>query len=310
MHKVLIATRSICWGAFALSICSCNANSPSKLDPQTPPKENQTTAATSNDIPRSTPIITSSPTTSPVPLIVTAKPATLVAVPYVNPLNAIPLAAKQQVANSTGSPTPNSTKLVTLANANSQIDPATNAIIPPADRLTKQPSRQQPSNSNIPSAACRAFPCLILSQDTNGSLNRFNNPIYKLTAYRDRTANYIFQFDAVTGRGFTQSRNRYQSNTEAPLPDGSYAVAARVVKGNIAEVGGTMVPIFPKSGFDSRMRRTALGIHWDPSFDKDAKEDGTSGCIGLTNKRDYYQVRNFILKYHPRSLEVQIDRGS
>jgi hypothetical protein len=307
MHKVLIATRSICWGVLALSIGSCNVNSQSKLDPQTPPKENLNATATSNDIPRSTPIITSSPTTSPVPQIVTAKPATLVAVPYVNPLNAIPLAAKQQVTDSTASPTPNSTKLVTVANANSQIDPATNNIITPTDRLTRQPTRQQPANS-IPSAACRAFPCLILSQDANGSVNRFNNPVYKLTAYRDRTANYSFQFDAVSGRGFTQSRNRYQSNTEAPLPDGSYSIAARVVKGTIAEVGGTMLPIFPKPGFDSRMRRSALGIHWDPSFDKDAKEDGTSGCIGLTNKQHYYQVRNFVLKYRPRSLEVQIDR--
>ncbi|WP_310485175.1 hypothetical protein [Chamaesiphon sp. VAR_48_metabat_403] len=284
MHKVLIATQSICWGALALSICSCNANSQSKLDSQSvPPQETLTATATPNDIPRSTPIITSSPTISPAPQVVTAKPAALVEVPYVNPLNAIPLAAKQQVANS-------------------------NSDTPPVDRLTKQPTSDLTPNSNLPSAACRSFPCLILSQDSDRALNKFNNPVYKLTAYRDRTANYIFQFDAVTGRGFTQSKNRYKSNTEAPLPDGSYAIAARVVKGTIAEVGGTMVPIFPKPGFDRRMRRTALGIHWDPSFEKDAKEDGTSGCIGLTSKQHYYQVKNFVLKYRPRSLEVQIDR--
>ncbi len=309
MHKVLIATRSICWGALVLSIASCNANSQSKLDPQSaPPQENLTATATSKDIPRSTPIITSSPTTSPTPQVVTAKPAALVEVPYVNPLNAIPLAAKQQIANEVGSATKTTTKLVNLANTNSGIDPAKNINTTPVDRLTKQPARDLAPNSNSPAAACRSFPCLILSQDANRSLNKFNNPVYKLTAYRDRTANYSFQFDAVTGRGFTQSRNRYQSNTEAPLPDGSYAIAARVVKGTIAEVGGTMLPIFPKPGFDRRMRRTALGIHWDPSFDKDAKEDGTSGCIGLTNKNHYYQVKNFVLKYRPRSLEVQIDR--
>ena len=308
MPKVLIATRLMSWGAIALSVCSCNANSQSKLDPQrTSPGAQQTPTSTPSDLPRSTPIITSSPTTSPTPQIVTAKPAALVEVPYVNPLNAIPLAAKQQIANNVKSPTKTANKLATSANANARIDPDTNAVMPSADRLAKQPSRPQSPNSNISSASCLAFPCLILSRDID-RLNKFNNPIYKLTAYRDRTSNYIFQLDAVTGRNFTQSRNRYQSSTEAPLPDGSYSVAARVVKGTIAEVGGTMIPIFPKSGFDPRMRRTALGIHWDPSFDKDAKEDGTSGCIGLTNKSSYYQVRNFILKYHPRSLEVQIDR--
>lgn len=309
MPKVLIATHLMSWGAIAVSVCSCNANSQSKLDPQpTSPGAQQTATSTSRDLPRSTPIITSSPTTSPTPQIVTAKPAALVEVPYVNPLNAIPLAAKQQIANDLKSPTKATNKSDPVANANSQLSPDTNAIMPSADRLAKQLTRKKSPNSNIPSASCRTFPCLILSQDTDRSFNKFNNPIYKLTAYRDRTSDYSFQLNAVTGRGFTQSRNRYQSNTEAPLPDGSYSIATRVVKGTITEVGGTMIPIFPKSGFDSRMRRTALGIHWDPSFDKDAKEDGTSGCIGLTNKSNYYQVRNFILKYRPRSLEVQIDR--
>jgi hypothetical protein len=176
-------------------------------------------------------------------------------------------------------------------------------------KLLSQPShKHQAHDTSSPLASCPAFPCLILTPDSSNLQNRFNNPIYKLTAYRDKTSNYLFQFDAVTGRGFTQHRNRYKSNTEAPLPDGSYAVVPRVVTGTIREVGGTMVPIFPKPGFDPRMRRTALGIHWDPSFDRDKKEDGTSGCIGLTHKNDYHQVRDFILKYRPRSLEVQITR--
>ncbi len=173
-------------------------------------------------------------------------------------------------------------------------------------------TRQDPQVVNHPrsrSSICRAFPCLILSLDPSHAHNRFNNPTYKLTAYRDRTSDYLFQLDAVAGRGFTQARNRYQSNTEAPLPDGSYSVSARTVVGTIWEVGGTMVPIFPKPGFDARMRRTALGIHWDPSFNKDKKEDGTSGCIALTTKGDYHRVRDFVLKYRPRSLEVRIEHN-
>jgi hypothetical protein len=158
------------------------------------------------------------------------------------------------------------------------------------------------------SAACRSFPCLVLSRDASDPRNRFNNPIYKLTAYRNHNSNRTFRLNAVSGRAFTQQRNRYKSQTHAPLPDGSYSVATSTVNGTIPEVGGTMIPIFPKPGFNPRMRRMALGIHWDPSFNKDRQDDGTSGCVGLTTKQDYRRVRDFVLAYHPRSLEVRIDR--
>ncbi|WP_310428085.1 hypothetical protein [Chamaesiphon sp. VAR_48_metabat_135_sub] len=266
MHQVLIAVRVIGWSTIVLSMGSC-ANSQLTLNAQnSTATENPALLPIVDKDPvlkqsQPDPLVSSSTVQSPPPIapevakIATTKSPNLVSVPYVNPLNSIPLLAQHQIANS-----------------------------------------------------CQAFPCLILSQSPNHPHNRFNNPIYKLTAYRDNTSNRVFQLDAVTGRGFTQARNRYQSLTEAPLPDGSYAVASRVVVGSIREVGGTMVPIFPKQGFNPKMRRTALGIHWDPSFDKDKKEDGTSGCIGLTKKGDYHRVRDFIIKYHPRSLEVQIDR--
>jgi hypothetical protein len=164
------------------------------------------------------------------------------------------------------------------------------------------------ADANMRSSSCRAFPCLVLSRDSSNPKNRFNNPIYKLTAYRNRSSGQTFRLNAVSGRAFTQNRNRYQTQTHAPLPDGSYSVATGVVQGNIPEVGGTMIPIFPKPGFNARMTRSALGIHWDPSFNQDRKEDGTSGCVGLTTKHDYRRVRDFVLAYHPRSLEVRIDR--
>ena len=266
------------------------------------------------------PIVASSPVVSLPP---TNPQATkLASVPDVNPLNSISILAQQQISDIPASKHQAGVKSPSSSNPDSQINIDDNdrylqleqlsnisAIPNQIYQLAKHPNRKHQTHNPILSpASCQVFPCLILTQDPRNPQNRFNNPIYKLTAYRDKTSKYTFKLNAVTGRGFTQTRNRYQSNTEAPLPDGSYSIAARVVAGNIREVGGTMVPIFPKSGFNPRMRRTALGIHWDPSFDKDKKEDGTSGCIGLTNKNDYHQVRDFILKYHPRSLEVKIDR--
>jgi hypothetical protein len=275
MHKVLIAARIVGWSTIALSMSSCNANSSPTPTAQNPHPMGNSASSLIASVDRAAPVEHRSQ-----PIIASPSvPSSLLADP----------------------------QLVTAENYHVRVEQVSK--IPTIPKLVKHPSRKhQTHNTIFPLTSCQAFPCLILSQDPRNPQNKFNNPIYKLTAYRDKTSNYIFQLDAVTGRGFTQTRNRYQSNTEAPLPDGSYLVAARVVAGNLAEVGGTMMPIFPKPGFNPRMRRTALGIHWDPSFDRDEKEDGTSGCIGLTNKNDYHQVRDFILKYHPRSLEVQINR--
>jgi hypothetical protein len=293
MSKVLIAAGVIGWSIVATSTIGCSSKSntaninlaPMAVAEQTAPLQNRD---------RSTPIVASSAVPSIAPAssqdvkIATGSTQALVSVPYVNPLNSITDLAQQ--------PAP----------SKSESDPQDTI----ADDL--QPTRSEDlgniaarANKN---AICKSFPCLILTQSPSRPHNKFRNPIYKLTAYRNKTSSSTFQLDAVTGRGFTQTRNRYQSQTEAPLPDGSYSISSRVVVGTLAEVGGTMVPIFPKPGFDRRMRRSALGIHWDPSFNKDKKEDGTSGCIGLTSKNNYHRVRDFVLTYHPRSLEVQIDR--
>jgi hypothetical protein len=331
MHKVLVAARfgradaarTIGWCAIAISICSCSANSQSNAQnissTATPVVEAKIVA---QPLPLA-PTTKSSPAVgSPSPQIGTTPSASVESAPYVNPLDSIALNAKDRLANAPTSTRQARLKSATLTNASARIntdDGGGNIEIEQLSKALASSNQNSPGgkdrqarlpaqNSLSPSASCRAFPCLVLSRDPNHPQNRFNNPIYKLTAYRDRTSDSSFQLDAVTGRGFTQTRNRYQSNTEAPLPDGSYAVAATVVKGTIREVGGTMVPIFPKPGFDPRMRRTALGIHWDPSFDKDDKEDGTSGCIALTSKNDYHKVRDFVLKYRPRSLEVRITR--
>jgi hypothetical protein len=269
MHQILIAVQVIGWSTLALSMVSCNANSHATLNAQNPPSEKNVVSSSMID-------------TAP------------------------PLKNQSQPASIVGSSPPNqSSPAIAVETSNVGTMEPTNLVpVPYVNPLNSIALSAQKQISN----SCEEFPCLVLSQAPNHPHNKFNNPIYKLTAYRDKTSNYTFQLNAVTGRGFTQSRNRYQSMTEAPLPDGSYSMAARVVVGSIPEVGGTMVPIFPKPGFNPQMRRSALGIHWDPSFDKDKKEDGTSGCIGLTKKGDYHRVRDFILKYHPRSLEVQIIR--
>jgi hypothetical protein len=316
MHKVLIAARTLGWCAIALSLFSCSSNSPSNaqnisLSTNAASSPNTLAKPVPTNIERSStaPTMTSSTAvSSQVPQIGTTLDREVVSEPYVNPLDSIALDAKKQVANDPTSKSKSAALTPTRLNPDANDNNVQIQQLSTALALTKQPPQSPSQNQLSASAPCRAFPCLILSRDPSNPQNRFNNPIYKLTAYRDRTSSSIFQLDAVTGRGFTQTRNRYQSNTEAPLPDGSYSVAAKVVNGTIREVGGTMIPIFPKPGFNPRMKRTALGIHWDPSFDKDDKEDGTSGCIGMTNKNDYYKVRDFVLKYRPRSLEVRITR--
>ena len=288
MSKVLIAVGVIGWSVIAGSNVSCSSKSntaninlaPMAVAEQTVPVQNPDLSAVPPITPIGSPDVKIATISSPAP------------VPYVNPLNSIADLARKPTTDAKEQSNSDATPQDAIAD---DLQPAG------VEDLGDIAAR---ANKN---AICKSFPCLILSQASSRPRNKFQNPIYKLTAYRDKTSS-AFQLDAVTGRGFTQTRNRYQSQTESPLPDGSYSIASRVVTGSLAEVGGTMVPIFPKPGFDRRMRRSALGIHWDPSFNKDKKEDGTSGCVGLTSKNNYHRVRDFILKYHPRSLEVQITR--
>jgi hypothetical protein len=150
--------------------------------------------------------------------------------------------------------------------------------------------------------------CAVLQLSKSTKINRFGNPIYKLTAYAKVNGQLVskYTWNTVSGRSNTQQRNRFQSNTHAPLPDGRYQISSRIVRGTLPEVGGTMIPIYPQSGFDRRMRRTDLGIHWDPSYNVDRGEDGTSGCVGLTTRSDYSQFKTFVKKYHPQTLVVDI----
>jgi hypothetical protein len=53
--------------------------------------------------------------------------------------------------------------------------------------------------------------------------------------------------------------------------------------------------------------RSALGFHVDPSYNKDPKEDGTSGCIGLTNAADFRSFWSDVQRYQIRDLQVAIN---
>ncbi|TRU22407.1 MAG: L,D-transpeptidase [Microcystis aeruginosa Ma_QC_B_20070730_S2] len=130
--------------------------------------------------------------------------------------------------------------------------------------------------------------------------NKLGNPLYQLSLYGN--GQLIAAYMTVAGRAHTQNYNRHQAGTEAPLPDGKYRVAREPVPGTIPEAGDRFLPIQPLF----RTRRSALGIHYDPSFEKPNGEDGTSGCIALTNRADLDQVLNYVRTYRPQYLEVNI----
>lgn len=130
--------------------------------------------------------------------------------------------------------------------------------------------------------------------------NSFGNPLYELKLFAD--GREINSFDTVSGRYHTQNKNRNVSGTQAPLPNGEYTVSQYYVPGTHYEVGGRFLPIHPKFGTG----RSALGIHYDPSFEKSQKDDGTAGCIALTNKEELDVVLNYVQQYQPKFLDVQI----
>ncbi|OKH22787.1 hypothetical protein NIES593_11735 [Hydrococcus rivularis NIES-593] len=133
-----------------------------------------------------------------------------------------------------------------------------------------------------------------------GLTNTLGNPLYELRLYANGQLRGTYT--TVSGRAYTQNRNRHQAGTEAPLPDGIYKVAKTSVAGTIAEAGDRFLAIQPLF----RTGRSALGIHYDPSFEKNNGEDGTSGCIALTNRRDLDLVLNYVRTYQPQYLEVNI----
>ncbi|NJR15171.1 MAG: L,D-transpeptidase family protein [Calothrix sp. CSU_2_0] len=133
-----------------------------------------------------------------------------------------------------------------------------------------------------------------------GQANQLGNPLYELRLFTNgqQVASYI----TVSGRAYTQEKDRNRSGTEAPLPDGRYKVAKNVTRGTIPEAGDRFLGLQPTFSTG----RTALGIHYDPSFNKNNGEDGTSGCIALTNREDLNQVLEYVRNYRPQFLKVSI----
>ena len=141
---------------------------------------------------------------------------------------------------------------------------------------------------------------LKLVRDPGKGTNDVGNPIYTLEAYIN--GQKYQTFDVVSGTRNSQGFDRHQGNNAAPLPDGLYDVSNRIISGNSLEVGKTFIGIFPK--FETG--RNALGIHLDRSFNKTNGYDGTAGCIGMTNPVDRDAINDFVVKYHPHNLSVNI----
>ena len=131
-------------------------------------------------------------------------------------------------------------------------------------------------------------------------VNQMGNPLYELLLFAN--GQQVGSYITVSGRAYTQTRDRDRSGTEAPLPDGRYSLAKRVTRGSVPEAGDRFLAIQPQF----RTGRTALGIHYDPSFEKNNGEDGTSGCIALTNRDDLSEVLEYVRIYHPQFLDVTI----
>ncbi|BAY10349.1 L,D-transpeptidase [Calothrix sp. NIES-2098] len=131
-------------------------------------------------------------------------------------------------------------------------------------------------------------------------VNHLGNPLYELRLFAN--GQQIGSYMTVSGRAYTQTRDRDRSGTEAPLPDGRYRVAKRVTRGSIPEAGDRFLAIQPQF----HTGRTDLGIHYDPSFEKNNGEDGTSGCIALTNREDLTEVLEYVRTYKPQFLNVTI----
>ncbi len=169
---------------------------------------------------------------------------------------------------------------------------------------SKEPQRVR-SNSRQNIAAISRPPLsgnyLRLVRDPNKGTNDVGNPLYTLEAYV-RGEKYQ-TFNAVSGTARSQNFNRYRGENSAPLPDGSYSVSSQIVAGTLPEVGRTFISIQPRF----QTGRTDLGIHLDPSFNRQNGFDGTAGCIGIATVAERNAINEFVAKYRPRNLFVKIE---
>lgn len=174
-----------------------------------------------------------------------------------------------------------------------------------------QESKSQESNSqelisknlNIANNQCSApaNTSSYMRLETTGRKNALGNPLYELCLYAEGQLQGIY--DTVTGRAYTQQNNRHRSGTQAPLPDGKYQIAENTLPGLKPESGTEFLPIFPL--FNTG--RSKLGIHYDPSFEKNNGQDGTGGCLALTNKADLDKVLQYFHTYRPKYMSVDIE---
>ncbi len=134
---------------------------------------------------------------------------------------------------------------------------------------------------------------------STGNKNKLNNPILELKLVVN--GQQIGSYPCVSGRSFTQDSNK----TNNVLPDGEYTIDSKLVPGSIPEVGGKFLGINPKF----KTSRSALGIHLDPSYNKNNGEDGTNGCIGLTTTEDRNTVHRLILENNIRTLIVNLKKS-
>ena len=177
----------------------------------------------------------------------------------------------------------------------SAIGPKTTA----SQDLSGQPDRGQAVAAKVESAPCQT--CLAFYSGEDGKTNGQGNPIQELRLYQNGIL--LERFEAVSGRANSQVRDRNISGLEAPLPNGAYSVARSTVPGTHPEVGGLFLPVHPQ--FPTG--RTYLGLHWDPSFNMANGEDGTSGCIALTNQGDFEKVLQWVKDNQPELLIVNLD---
>jgi hypothetical protein len=133
-----------------------------------------------------------------------------------------------------------------------------------------------PSQPDLTKTCANLRNTMLLSK--SDKVNKFGNSIWLLTLPNCKS------FKAVTGRANTQKLNRNQSGNHSPLPPGSYRVGrTHDTKGLNSELGGTwFIDLEP----DFKTDRSQLGIHWDPSYERSKVDDGTAGCVALTNSED------------------------
>ncbi len=154
--------------------------------------------------------------------------------------------------------------------------------------------KEASGNSNNPTGTAK-----VVATQTNETIGG-GLKVYR-TQLIDSTGKVVNTVRCVSGRIGNQTPTN-QPGSQSPIPFGVFKFdkpgSVEAAGGEFGGVWSPVTPTFPT-------RRSAMGVHYDPSAFKNNSQTGTAGCLATPTIEEREIMTDFIRTYKPTHLIVQ-----